>query len=160
MSRKRSISSTVCAVVEDERLEQYLSRVRKYLCVYCSHAKIREVVVRGDHLRILDTEKVPYVVVYKVKCPERSKPALYDRISTCYVGDMKQDQERHTCASCKYAEEVIVETKPVQVNQYKATYNCYRRLYKCTNSKRMEHFTNDVCMAAYIGCQHYEDRGK
>ena len=155
---KRARTSSIKAVLRSMQLEEYLTRNRTYVCVSCSKASIQEVVVNASNLRILDTSVVPRVVVYKVKCKNRSKAMLYDRVGTCFVGDDMIPKTEDTCSNCRYAEAVMVKVKPVQVNQYRVQYNCYRNVYRCTNPKRMEQFSKDTYMAAYITCEHHEER--
>lgn len=155
---KHARTSSISAVLRSMQLEEYLNRNRTYVCVRCSKASVREVVVDASALRIIDTDAVPRVVAYKVKCKNRTKPILYDRVGTCFTGDETIERSEATCNNCKYAEAVTVKVKPIQVNQYRVTCNCYRIVYRCTNPKRMEQFSKDTYMASYITCEHHEER--
>lgn len=152
------MSATVCAVVDDYKLEKQLERNRNYLCIHCSRSTIREVIIKPKDLRILDGQ-IEHVVAYRVGCPHRTKQTLYDRISSCYIGDTKVYRSE-SCANCAYAEPVRVEVRPAQVNQYRVEYKCYRIVYRCTNQQRVEQFPNGTHMCAYIRCDHYTETGK
>lgn len=158
MSRKRSISATVSAVVEEHRLEKMLQRHRNYSCIDCGKSTAKEVMIEPKHLRIEDCD-IKHIVAYRIKCPHRAKPTLHDKILGCSLGNADA-VATGSCATCAYAEPVQVRVRPVQVNQHTVEYKCYRILYRCTNQPRMEQFPKDTHMCAYIRCEHYKKRGK
>ena len=156
MTKRRSLSATVSAVIDECRLEKYLQRSRTYLCTHCSKGTFTEIVVRPSELRIID-EQVHRVVAYKVSCPSNSTKKLYDKMPRCYIGNNKAPRES-SCATCKHAEPTTVLARPAQVNQYRVDCRCYRTLYRCTNQRRMEHFPKGTHMCSYISCEHYEPK--
>ena len=159
MTKRRTLSKTVSAVVDDYRLEKALQRNRSFLCIYCSKAKIEEVVVKPKDLCIIDSSDVAQVVAYRVSCNVRPKKCLYDKARSCYDGDDKQPRN-HNCSTCIHAEPYRVPVKQVLVNQYRVNCTCYRILYKCTNPKRAEQFPNSTYMCSYVNCEHYERNGE
>lgn len=164
---RRRLINEIADEIKRKEIEDRL--YRSHSCTTCSFGELKESIISAHSFRVFDpSNSIKYIVGYLIGCKKELIDPYYDTSYSRKICRSGDDTCTHSCAKCKYGEEIIVEILHERKSgiarkwEHMPPKNCtvYRIFYRCTNGCRMEHYEKGTVMCPYVRCEYYEEKAE